>query len=41
MDTEAALLWGFLVLLLLVVGTIIGLLVHSGLFVPVVVKTCK
>ncbi|XP_053648684.1 testis-expressed protein 264 homolog isoform X2 [Cherax quadricarinatus] len=41
MDTETALLWGFLILILLVVATIIGLLVHSGLFIPVDVKTCK
>ncbi|XP_050729242.1 testis-expressed protein 264 homolog isoform X1 [Eriocheir sinensis] len=41
MDTETALLWGFLVLLLLVLATVVFLLVHSGLFISVVVKTCK
>jgi len=41
METETALLWGFVVLMLLVLATIIGLLIHSGLLSPVDVKTCK
>ncbi|KAG7169407.1 testis-expressed protein 264 homolog isoform X1 [Homarus americanus] len=41
METEVALLWGFLLLMLLAVATVVGLLVHSGLFIPVDVKTCK
>ncbi|XP_047479832.1 testis-expressed protein 264 homolog isoform X2 [Penaeus chinensis] len=41
METETALLWGFIVLLLLVVATVTALLVHSGLLIPVDVKTCK
>ncbi|KAK4299762.1 hypothetical protein Pmani_027981 [Petrolisthes manimaculis] len=41
METETALLWGFVVLLLVVFITIIGLLVHSGIFEPVEVRTCK
>lgn len=41
METETALLWGFLILILLAVATVIGLLVHSGLFIPVEVKACK
>ncbi|KAK3874977.1 hypothetical protein Pcinc_020127 [Petrolisthes cinctipes] len=41
METETALLWGFVVLLLVVLITIIGLLIHSGIFEPVEVRTCK
>ncbi|XP_045617234.1 testis-expressed protein 264 isoform X2 [Procambarus clarkii] len=41
METETALLWGFLILIVLAVATVIGLLVHSGLFIPVEVKACK
>ncbi|XP_071541144.1 uncharacterized protein [Panulirus ornatus] len=41
MDTEIALFWGFIALIALVVGVVIALLVHAGLFSPVDVKTCK
>ncbi|XP_066948062.1 testis-expressed protein 264 homolog isoform X2 [Macrobrachium rosenbergii] len=41
METDAALLWGFLILILLVVATVTGLLIHSGLLTTVEVKTCK
>lgn len=41
MDTEIALFWGFIALIALVVGVVITLLVHAGLFSPVDVKTCK
>lgn len=41
METETALLWGFIALLLLVVATVTALLIHSGLLLPVDVKTCK
>ncbi|XP_068209898.1 testis-expressed protein 264 homolog isoform X2 [Palaemon carinicauda] len=41
METDAALLWGFLILLLFVVATVTGLLIHSGLLTTVEVQTCK
>lgn len=41
METETALMWGFVVLLLVVLVTVFGLLVHSGIFEPVEVRTCK
>lgn len=41
MDTETALFYGFLVLLVLVIAVVIILLIHSGFFTEINVQTCK
>ncbi|KAK7082695.1 hypothetical protein SK128_019491 [Halocaridina rubra] len=41
METDSALLWGLLFLILIVIATVTFLLIHSGLLTTVEVKTCK